>query len=192
MLERIGELQSIPAEEATIKNINKKSALYIEYHYAQSGKIDSVTILNKDESNEETTHEIRIEGKDGYVGRALVALIDALEALKSIEDRIEAKMIQEAERVQKERGVLVIRVPGSLSKEHTPEKRLPEYGLNVRRSRYDLQDIFFIIRGTEKEDTATEPPFKIEVGDSEDFIPVSRKNVQPLVKELKIVTQLPF
>jgi hypothetical protein len=191
MLKPIGDLQSIPAEEVTVENINHKYALYIDYHYAQSGKIDSLAILNKDEPSEKIAHEIRIDGKDGYVGRALVALIDALETLKSIEDEIDAKIKQEAEKIQNEHGVPLIRVPGAFSKENTPEKRLPEYRLNVRRSRYDLQEIFFVIKGTEKEDTATKPPFKIEVNENGDFVSVSRKNVQPLVKELKIISQLP-
>jgi hypothetical protein len=191
MSKRIGEFQGAPVEEMSTANLREKYALCVDW-IASSGKIASVRLSNKDKAGIKIIHEIRIEGKNGIVNRTLVALTQALETLKSMEERIESEIKEDIERKQKETGILVIRVPGGLSKENTPEIRLSEYGLKVRRSRYDEQSIFFIVKGTEKEDTAIKPPFKIEIEGEGDFVSVSRGNIRPLVEELTAIFQLPL
>ena len=189
MKRRIGQLQSIPAERVKTEGL-ELNALYTEFNIL-SGKLNSVTISNGTESGEKITHEIRIKGMDGYVCRALEGLIKILKEMKSIEDKIDAKMMQEAEKIQNEEGILVIRVPGFISKKDTPERRLQEYDIKVRRSRYDMQDVFFVVKGSEKEDIAIEPPFNIEVENGGDFIFVSKENLQPLIEELQAICQYP-
>lgn len=172
MLKQIGEFQSVPAEEIPdldipAKNLARRS-LYIDQS-PQAGEKRLVTLSNRDESganiilDANIIREIKIQGERELVNRTLSALIKALEDLE---------------------GNPVIRVPNSLKKEDTPEKRLVEYKLKVKRSRHGLQDIFFILQGIEKEDIATEPPFKIEMEEG-DFIAVNRTNMLSLITALK-------
>lgn len=190
MLKHIGEMQRMITEEMSGKNRFKKYALYVDWG-APSGKIDFVKISNRDEEGREIIHEITIEGTNGIISRALVALSQALEKIKSIEEAWESAKKQEIEKLEKGAEGHVFYNPRLLSKEETPEFPLPEYGLKVRRSRYELEPIVFIVQGTEKEDTATEPPFRIEVEGEGDFVCISIENIQPLVDELMEISQLP-
>ena len=190
MLKHIGEMQRIIAEEMSGKNRFKKYALYVDWG-APSGMIDLVKISNRDEEGREINHEITIEGTNGIISRALVALSQALEKIKSIEEGWESRKTQAMEKLEKEAGSRVIYNPRLFSKEETPEFPLPEYGLKVRRSRYEIAPIVFIVKGTEKEDTATEPPFTIEVEGEGDFVCISIENIQPLADELIKISRLP-
>lgn len=184
---RIGELQRIPAEVSTVENIGEKIGLHVETVTA-SGRIVSVKILNKDVSGEKIRHEISIEEMDSRaIANTINEIIETLIDMKNREDQIESKMLHEIERMQKE-GKLLVRTPGTISVGDLPKHSLPG-GIMVRRSRYDIQDIFFIIKGTEKEDTAIEPPFKIEVEGKGDFVSVSKGNIQPLVETLTTIRQ---
>ena len=120
MLERIGELQGMIAEEMLGKNLFKKYALYVDWS-TSSGKIASVKISNRDETGAEIIHEITIDGKNGVINRALVALLQALGDSKSIEDEWESKITEDIEKLKEETGAPVIRVPVYLSKEDTHE-----------------------------------------------------------------------
>lgn len=191
---RIGELQRVPEERIKNEGFGEET-LYVGSNLL-SGNLNSVKISNRNESGDKITHEIGIEGKNGYVGRALVSLVQILGTMKSMEEKMESETKQEMERVQKEKGkVCVVFTPEILSKEQTPEKRLPEYDLKVRRSRfYDIRDIqatYFIVKGIEKEDIAIKPPLKIEVENGGDFVTVSKENLQPLIEELQKLSQLP-
>lgn len=190
MLKHIGEMQRMIVEESSGKNHYRKSALYVDWSTI-SGRINSVKISNRDEEGREINHEITIEGTNGIISRALVALSQALEKIKSIEEAWESGTKQEMAKLEKETGSHVTYNPRLFSKEETPEFPLPEYGLKVRRSRYELEPIVFIVQGTEKEDTATEPPFRIEVEGEGGFVYISIVNIQPLVDELMEISQLP-
>jgi len=184
---RVGNFQRIPAEETTVENISKKYTLYAG-SIIFPGKANFVSISNRDDSGEEVMHEIWIEGNKAYVRRALVALDQALATLESVENRANSDMKQEMVRASKE-GKVAILVPGAISKKDLPEIPLPEYNLTVRRSRYDVQNLFFIIKGSEKEDIAIEPPFKIDV-ENGDFISVTEENLTALREELQMISNL--
>jgi len=152
----------------------------------QLDKIKFIKLSNRDEFGDKIKHEISFDSRESAI--TLIDLIQALRDLKLYEDRIDSNIAQEIGQMQKE-GKLLIRTPGAIRREDLPEKIISDT-LKVRRSRYDLQDIFFIIKGIEKEDTATIPPFKIEV--EGDFVSVSRENILPLVEELMVISRVAF
>lgn len=182
----IGELQRIPAEESSINNLGQKYSLHIEITKVNDTEalkiIYCVKISNRDEFSDEIVHEILIKGECEEINKKLKDLSIALQKMSFIETRIDSEIAKKIEQMQKE-GKILVRSPGAISKEDLPHLSLPD-GLNVRRSRYDVQDIFFIIQGMEKEDTATEPPFKIEVEGEGDFVSLSRKNIDSFLSAL--------
>ncbi|MCK9570995.1 hypothetical protein M0R72_18750 [Candidatus Pacearchaeota archaeon] len=181
MSKHIGELQDVPLED---KWTREKYTLYVDWN-ASPEKIASVRLSNKDEAGRGIIpkHEIKIEGKNEIVNRTLEDLTEALEDLESKGEKRESEIMEDIKR-----GC----APGGYtSKEDTPEIPLPEYGLKVRRARQDEQRFFFIVKGTEKEDPAIKPPFKIEIVGEGAFVSVSIENIRPLVEKLKAIFQSP-
>jgi hypothetical protein len=183
---RIGELQRIPAEESAKETLGHRYSLHVDtnnvFDTETLKRFYFVKISNKDEFGDKTVHEIAIEGESESINKKLTDLSEVLRRMNLIENQMDSEITQEIKRMQKE-GKTLVRTPGAISRDDLPQQSLPD-GLKVRRSRYEAQDIFFIIKGTEKEDAATEPPFKIEVERNGDFVSVSRENIMPLVEKL--------
>lgn len=148
--------------------------LHVETSHA-SGRIVSVKILNKDESGEKIQHEISIGEKDsGPMARTIEELIQALIGEKHFDDRF-------------------VPTPGDISIDVGNRSISSE--IKVRRSRYAGQHMFFIIKGTEKEEPIPPipydtPPSNIEIEGEGDFVSVSRENIPPLVEVLTKLSNL--
>jgi hypothetical protein len=191
MSKHIGELQDVPLDDDWTlddKRTSEKYALYVDWN-ASPEKIASVRLSNKDEAGREIIrHEIRIEGENGRVNKALEDITKALKDLKSMEEKIESEMKEKDERELKKRNLDIPVTPmwrRPTGKEQTLKKPILEYGLVVKRSLYE-QSIFIIVKGTEKENTKV-----IEFVGEGALVSVSRENIKPLVEKLTAILQSP-
>ncbi len=189
MSKRIGELQDVPLDDGWTldeKRTSEKYALYVDWN-ASPEKIASVRLSNKDEAGREIPgHEIRIEGENGRVNKALEDITKDLIDLKSMEEKIESKWKEKDERVQKEKDIPVTLMWSKPTrKEQILERPLPEHGLKIRRS-LNEESIFIIVKGTEKENTKV-----IEFVGEGALVSVSRENIKPLVEKLTAIFQSP-